>query len=182
MNEQIRRFFPATEKYAYLNSAARRAAADDDGRSRQFTIARRFGKRFGAFSRMDTDEKARARDSRGNAESACPNKSLLCEILLMVLRRSPTVWIGRKAKISSLLNGNFRLIFMRGAESETTFGVELRLCPERDGRIDLDEFIDLIDANTRACLDQRGAVRFGLSRRSGKNRKSGARSRRAVCR
>ena len=29
------------------------------------------------------------------------------------------------------------------------FGVELRLCPERDGRIDLDEFIGLIDANTK---------------------------------
>ena len=29
------------------------------------------------------------------------------------------------------------------------FGVELRLCPERDGRIDLDEFISLIDANTK---------------------------------
>ncbi len=29
------------------------------------------------------------------------------------------------------------------------YGVELRLCPERDGRIDLDEFISLIDPNTR---------------------------------
>jgi len=29
------------------------------------------------------------------------------------------------------------------------YGVELRLCPERDGRIDLDEFINLIDSNTR---------------------------------
>jgi len=29
------------------------------------------------------------------------------------------------------------------------YGVELRLCPERDGRIDLDEFIGLIDANTK---------------------------------
>ena len=29
------------------------------------------------------------------------------------------------------------------------FGVELRLCPERDGRIDLDEFCSLIDHNTR---------------------------------
>jgi selenocysteine lyase/cysteine desulfurase len=28
-------------------------------------------------------------------------------------------------------------------------GVELRLCPERDGRIDLDEFVSLIDGNTR---------------------------------
>src|SRR6187402_210325 len=29
------------------------------------------------------------------------------------------------------------------------YGVELRLCQERDGRIDLDEFIGLIDANTK---------------------------------
>jgi len=29
------------------------------------------------------------------------------------------------------------------------YGVELRLCPERDGRIDLDEFISLIDSNSR---------------------------------
>ncbi|HSK72938.1 MAG TPA: aminotransferase class V-fold PLP-dependent enzyme, partial [Pyrinomonadaceae bacterium] len=30
-----------------------------------------------------------------------------------------------------------------------TFGVELRLCPERNGRIDLDEFIGLIDEKTK---------------------------------
>ncbi len=29
------------------------------------------------------------------------------------------------------------------------YGVELRMCPERDGRVDLDEFIALIDGNTR---------------------------------
>lgn len=29
------------------------------------------------------------------------------------------------------------------------YGVELRLCPERDGRIDLQEFISLIDSNTK---------------------------------
>ena len=28
-------------------------------------------------------------------------------------------------------------------------GIELRLCPERDGRIDIDEFISLIDENTK---------------------------------
>lgn len=28
-------------------------------------------------------------------------------------------------------------------------GVEMRLCPERDGRVDLDEFVSLIDGNTR---------------------------------
>src|SRR5687768_11967194 len=29
------------------------------------------------------------------------------------------------------------------------YGVEIRLCPERNGRIDLDEFIGLIDTNTK---------------------------------
>jgi len=29
------------------------------------------------------------------------------------------------------------------------FGIELRLCPERNGRINLDEFISLIDSNTK---------------------------------
>lgn len=38
------------------------------------------------------------------------------------------------------------------------FGVELRLCPERDGRIDLDEFIALIDERTK--LVSISAVQF----------------------
>lgn len=38
------------------------------------------------------------------------------------------------------------------------FDVELRLCPERDGRIDLDEFISLIDADTK--LVSISAVQF----------------------
>lgn len=37
-------------------------------------------------------------------------------------------------------------------------GVELRLCPEREGRIDLDEFISLIDSNTK--LVSISAVQF----------------------
>lgn len=38
-------------------------------------------------------------------------------------------------------------------------GVELRLCPERDGRIDLNEFISLIDANTKVVAIS--AVQYG---------------------
>ncbi len=38
------------------------------------------------------------------------------------------------------------------------FGVELKMCPERDGRIDLDEFIGLIDENTK--LVSISAVQF----------------------
>jgi selenocysteine lyase/cysteine desulfurase len=39
-----------------------------------------------------------------------------------------------------------------------SLGVELRLCPERDGRIDVDEFVGLIDTNTR--LVSISAVQF----------------------
>jgi cysteine desulfurase / selenocysteine lyase len=39
------------------------------------------------------------------------------------------------------------------------FGVELRLCPERDGRIDLDELIALIDDNTKVVTIS--SVQFG---------------------
>jgi selenocysteine lyase/cysteine desulfurase len=38
-------------------------------------------------------------------------------------------------------------------------GVELRLCPEREGRIDLDEFISLIDSNTKVVAIS--AVQYG---------------------
>jgi selenocysteine lyase/cysteine desulfurase len=44
------------------------------------------------------------------------------------------------------------------------FGVELRLCPDRCGRIDLDEFIGLIDRNTRVVSIS--AVQFGTGFRA----------------
>jgi cysteine desulfurase / selenocysteine lyase len=44
------------------------------------------------------------------------------------------------------------------------FGVELRTCPERNGRIDLDEFISLIDENTK--LVSISAVQFSTGFRA----------------
>lgn len=43
-------------------------------------------------------------------------------------------------------------------QARDRFGVELRLCPERDGRIDIAEFISLIDSRTR--LAAISAVQF----------------------
>lgn len=39
--------------------------------------------------------------------------------------------------------------FYAWRQARDRFGVELRLCPERDGRIDIGEFISLIDSRTR---------------------------------
>ncbi len=45
--------------------------------------------------------------------------------------------------------GEFPANFYAWRMVRDRFGVELRFCPERDGRIDLDEFIGLIDRNTK---------------------------------
>jgi selenocysteine lyase/cysteine desulfurase len=45
------------------------------------------------------------------------------------------------------------------------FGVEVRMCEERDGRIDRKELESLIDQNTRGCNQSR-SVRLRLSHRS----------------
>ena len=45
--------------------------------------------------------------------------------------------------------GEFPANFYPWRRIRDRFGVELRLCPELDWRIDMDEFIALIDANTR---------------------------------
>ena len=45
--------------------------------------------------------------------------------------------------------GEFPSNFYPWRMARDRYGVELRLCPERSGRIDLDEFIGMIDSNTR---------------------------------
>ena len=49
--------------------------------------------------------------------------------------------------------------FYAWREVRDKYGVELRLCPEQNGRIDLEELIGLIDANTR--LVSISAVQYG---------------------
>ena len=53
---------------------------------------------------------------------------------------------------------------MLGEELEIKYGVELRLCSENNGRIDLDEFIGLIDENTK--LVSISAVQFSTGFRA----------------
>lgn len=45
--------------------------------------------------------------------------------------------------------GEFPANFYPWRRVRDKYGVELRLCPERDGRIDLDQFVSMIYANTR---------------------------------
>ncbi len=59
MNEKIRKAFPVTEKYTYLNSAAVGTIPAVSVEAVYSQLKRRFGKRNGQFRRLDSDEKPR---------------------------------------------------------------------------------------------------------------------------
>ena len=157
MNENIRKLFPAAEKYTYLNSAAvspMPTVAVEAVLSQLKDVSEN-----GTLNYTDwiaTKDRARA---------------LIAEMLGV---RSDQIAFLRNTSdgFASVANGlpwkkgdnivsferEFPANFYAWRMVRDRFGVELRLCPERDGRIDLDEFIALIDENTQ--LVSISAVQF----------------------
>ena len=157
MNENVRKQFPVTERYAYLNSAAVSpmpiAAAEAVGRQ----LADVSG--FGSLHFSDWVA------VKGNA------RKLLAE-MLGVQPENIAFMRNTSDGFASVANGiswqpgdnivsfaeEFPANFYPWRMARDRFGVELRLIPERDGRIDLDEFIAAIDSRTR--LAAISAVQF----------------------
>ncbi|MGI8470356.1 MAG: aminotransferase class V-fold PLP-dependent enzyme [Pyrinomonadaceae bacterium] len=157
MNETIRALFPAAEKYCYLNSAA---VAPLPTVSIEAVVSQlKDVSENGSLNYFDwIDTKTRARE-------------LLAEMLNV---RSEQIAFMRNTSdgFATVANGlewsegenivtferEFPANFYAWRRIRDAYGVELRLCPERDGRIDLGEFIRLIDANTR--LVSISAVQF----------------------
>lgn len=148
MNEQIRSQFAVTEKYAYLNSAAVSplpAVAVEAVLSQLKDVSQNGAANFNDW--VDTKNRAR---------------SLVAEMLRV---KSEQIAFMRNTSdgFSSIANGikwrsgdniitfehEFPANFYAWRRIRDAYGVELRLCPERDGRIDLDEFISMIDLNTK---------------------------------
>ena len=148
MNDEIRSLFPAANNYTYLNSAAVSPLPTTavEAVTWQLTDAASHGSRhFEAW--VDTKNRAR---------------SLAAE---MVNVRAEQIAFLRNTSdgIATIANGlswqkgdnivsfekEFPSNFYAWRRIKDEFGVELRLCPERDGRIDLDEFNKLIDSNTK---------------------------------
>jgi selenocysteine lyase/cysteine desulfurase len=148
VNEKIRALFPATAKYAYLNSAAvaplptiaiEAVAAQLRDVSENGSV--------GFFEWVQTKKRARARVAE----------------MLEVRPEQIAFMRNTSDGLSTVANGldwaegenivtfarEFPANFYAWRRIRDQFGIELRLCPERDGRIDLEEFIGLIDANTR---------------------------------
>ena len=148
MNKTIRELFPATEKYIYLNSAAVAPlpkTAVEAVASQLKDVSENGTVNFNDW--LDTKKRAR---------------NLMAEMLNV---RPEQIAFMRNTSdgFSTIANGfewsegenivtferEFPANFYAWRRIRDVYGVELRLCPEREGRIDLDEFIELIDANTR---------------------------------
>ncbi len=148
LNEKIRSLFPATQNYAYLNSAAVAPLP---------TIS------VEAVSRQLRDV---SENGSLNFNEWIDTKTGAREIIAEMLKvKSEQIAFMRNTSdgVSTIANGlkwqngdsivsferEFPANFYAWRRIRDELGVELRLCPEKDGRIDLDEFISLIDANTK---------------------------------
>lgn len=163
MNEQIRTLFPATQAYSYLNSAAISPIPTTAGEAvgRQLANVALHGS-LHYQQWVDTKDRARA---------------LLAGMLKV---RSEQVAFVRNTSdgFASIAGGlkwhegdnivsferEFPANFYPWRRVRDDHGVELRLCPEREGRIDLDELISLIDSNTKVVAIS--AVQFASGYRA----------------
>ncbi len=148
MNDHIRSLFPALKELTYLNSAAvspMPITAIEAVTSQLNDVAS-----FGSAHYTDwIDTKNRAR-------------ALIAEMLhvqpeQIAFMRNTSDGFASVANGLNWLKGDNIVSFEREFPSNyypwrrirDEFAVELRLCHERDGRIDLDEFISLIDSSTK---------------------------------
>lgn len=157
MNEKIRSLFPATLKYTYLNSAAvspmPKIAAD-------------------AVYRQLTDVSENGSLHYAEWIAVKQNSRALTAEMLKVKAEQIAFMRNTSDGFATVANGmkwengdnivtfakEFPANFYAWRRIRDSLGVELRLCPERDGRIDVDEFVGLIDTNTR--LVSISAVQF----------------------
>ncbi|MEQ1604549.1 MAG: aminotransferase class V-fold PLP-dependent enzyme [Pyrinomonadaceae bacterium] len=148
MNDAIRSLFPATEKYAYLNSAAVSPIPTTAIEAIDWQLADVAANGSGNFNQwVATKDRCR---------------SLIAEMLKV---RAEQVAFLRNTSdgFASIANGidwksgdnivsfarEFPANFYAWRRIRDEIGVKLRLCEERDGRVDQNELISLIDANTK---------------------------------
>ncbi|MFN2500674.1 MAG: aminotransferase class V-fold PLP-dependent enzyme [Pyrinomonadaceae bacterium] len=158
MNNAVRGLFAACQRYTYLNSAAVSPlpATAIEAVNRQLADVAANGS---ANYQDWIDTKNRARD-------------LIAEMLHV---RSDQIAFMRNTSdgVATIANGlmwnkgdnivsferEFPANFYAWRRIRDEIGVELRLCPERNGRIDLDELTGMIDANTKVVA--LSAVQYG---------------------
>ncbi|HKP68571.1 MAG TPA: aminotransferase class V-fold PLP-dependent enzyme [Pyrinomonadaceae bacterium] len=148
MNETIRSQFPASQKYTYLNSAAVSplpTAAVDAVRWQLDDVAQN-----GVAHYLDwVATKNRARALIAGMLNVAPETVAFMRNTSdgFAAVASGIEW-GAGDNIVSFAN-EFPANYYAWRRVRDRFGVELRLAPEHNGRIEMDEFVSLIDQNTK---------------------------------
>lgn len=148
MNDEIRSLFPALKTYTYLNSAAvspMPITAVEAVNSQLLDVAH-----HGALHYTDwVATKNRARALIASMMNVRPEN-------IAFMRNTSDGFAAVAAGLDwrsddNIVSfaGEFPANFYPWRQARDRFGVELRLVSERNGRVDLDELISLIDANTK---------------------------------
>ena len=148
MNDDIRSLFPALNRYTYLNSAAVSPlprTAVDAVTSQLNDVAGHGSEHYLEWIAT----KNRARELTASMLNVRPQQIAFTRNTSdgFAAVAGGIDWAEGDNIVS--FAGEFPANFYPWRRIRDKYGVELRLCPEREGRIDLDEFISSIDANTR---------------------------------
>ncbi len=148
MNENIRKLFPAAQRYTYLNSAA---------------VSPMPSVSAGAVYSQLKDVSENGTLNYMNWVATKERARKLVAEMLNVREEQIAFMRNTSDGFASVANGlswqkgdnivtferEFPANFYAWRRIRDKFGVELRLASEKNGRIDLEEFISLIDANTK---------------------------------
>ena len=148
MNNEIRSQFAALERYAYLNSAA----VSPIPRSAVDAVISQLDDVANHGSEHYTDwvaTKNRARSLLAGMLNVQPEQIAFMRNTSDGFASIANGLSWTKADNIVSFEGEFPANFYPWRMVRDRYGVELRLCAERDGRIDPDEFIGLIDPNTK---------------------------------
>jgi cysteine desulfurase / selenocysteine lyase len=148
MNEEIRELFPATKKYAYLNSAACAPLPT--------MTVEAVNKQLHDVSENGTINFLDWVATKNRAREIIASMLKVGAEQIAFMRNTSdgfaTVANGLKWKKGDNIvtfAKEFPANFYAWRRIRDEFGVEIRACHERNGRIDLDEFVGLIDENTK---------------------------------
>ena len=158
MNEQIRALFPAAQNYTYLNCAA--VAPLPTIAIDAVNLQLRDVSENGSINYLEwVATKNRARAIVAEMLKVKPEQIAFTRNTSDGFASVASGLKWRKEDNIVSFAREFPANFYAWRRLRDQFGVELRLCPEREGRIDLDELINLIDANTK--LVAISAIQFG---------------------
>ena len=148
MDEAIRSQFSALEQYTYLNSAA----VSPIPRVAVEAVVSQLNDVAGHGSEHYTDwiaTKDRARSLIAGMLNVRPEQVAFMRNTSDGFAAVANSIEWKKGDNIVSFDGEFPANFYPWRMVRDRYEVELRLCPERDARVDMDEFISLIDSNTR---------------------------------